>query len=263
MFEAEFVDLQFDETGVAAKAFVEPGLYRRLRPRVLLDGVAIEHFVANGVVPKEFGELRVEHDLGQVTLGLKMSPERLASVNEQSDWQFEVSRDVRVPAVVSVLKAAHLTMFELLGYAYALAPNGVWMGQMLGSFYLENSGSRKVEVLLKAAAHFAPAAAMVRPVTAAPSAIKGTVDDQWFHFCWSSATDRVPWGIVTYVRTGETLHAVLVPTLGDDAGAARFAQFLGDSGDAFEISIGRFEGTRWTVEKTRRRVKWPAASLSD
>jgi hypothetical protein len=57
-------------------------------------------------------------------------------------------------------------------------------------------------------------------------------------------------------------HAVLIPTMGDDEGAARFAQFLGDSGDAFEISVPRFEEARWTVEKTRRRVEWPPANLS-
>ena len=103
---------------------------------------------------------------------------------------------------------------------------------------------------------------MVRPVTAAPTALTGTIDDGWVHFCWSDATDRIPWGIVTYVRTGDTLHAVLLPALEHQAGADRFAQFLGGQGDAFEVSIARFEGTLWTVENTRRSVEWPAASMT-
>lgn len=261
MFEGTFVDLQFNEPGVASKALVQPDLYRRFRPKILLDGVEVEHFVATGPVPKAFAELQLELDRGSVRLGLKMPKECLA-VNTDPDLQFEVSRDLRVPAVVSILKAAHLTMFELLGYTYALGPGGAWLGQVLGTFYLQNTGRAKEDVLRNAVGHFGPLAAMVRPVTAAPAAITGTVDDRWVHLCWSDdATDRTPWGIVVYVRTGDTLHAVLLPALEHQVGADRFAQFLGTQGDVFEVSIARFVDTHWTVQKERRSVQWPAARL--
>lgn len=262
IFESAFIDLQFNDPGVAVKAMVASDLYRRLRPKVLLDGVEVQHFVTNEPVPREFAELQLEHDGASVRLGLKMSEGRLSSVNQDSDWQFEVSRDLRVQSVVSVLKAAHLTMFELLGYTYALGPGGAWLGQVLGSFYLNNRGRAKQDVLQNAVKHFGPLAAMVRPVTAAPTALTGTVDDRWVHFCWSDdATDRTPWGIITYIRTHDRLHAALLPALEHQLGADRFAQFLGAQEDSFEVSIARFEGARWTVEKTRRSVAWPAAKF--
>jgi hypothetical protein len=115
----------------------------------------------------------------------------------------------------------------------------------------------------KAVGHFGPLTAMVRPVGAAPPAFTGTVDDRWVHFCWcEDATDCTPWGILTYVRTGEKLHAVLLPAFEHQPGADRFGRFLAAQGDAFEVSVARFEGTLWTVEKTRRSVVWPAASLT-
>ncbi len=263
VFEGGFVDLKFNKAGVAVKALVEPDLYRRLQPKILLDGVEVEHFIATRQIPEGSAELHLEHDLGRVRLGLKMAPDRLATVNQSSDWQFEVRRDLRVPAVVSILKAAHLTMFELLGYAYALRPDGAWLGNVLGSFFLANVGGARQDVLDRAVTHFAPLAAMVRPVVAAPPAFKGTIDDGWVNFCWCDSTDPIPWGIVTYVRAGDTLHAVILPALEHQAGAERFARFLAAQGDEFEVSVARFEGTSWTVENTRRTVEWPVANLAN
>lgn len=262
-FESAFVSLQSNQPGIAMKAFVDPQLYRDLRPQVILDGSPVEHFVANGPVPSQWAELQLHHENGEVRLGLKMPADRIASVTQASDWQFEVSRDLRVPAVVSVLKAAHLTMFELLGYSYALQPDGLWLGHVLGEFYLKNTGGSVPEIVRRAAEYFAPLAAMVRPVEAAPPAVTGTVDDRRVHFCWADAEQTTPWGILTYVRTGETLHAVLLPALEHEAGAERFGDFLKRDGDVFDISVARFEGSHWTVEKSRRSVEWPPAGFSD
>jgi hypothetical protein len=66
---------------------------------------------------------------------------------------------------------------------------------------------------------------------------------------------------LTYVRTGDKLHAVLLPAFEHQPGVDRFDRFLAAQGDAFEVSVARFEGTLWTVEKTRQSVAWPPASL--
>jgi hypothetical protein len=173
------------------KAFVDPQLYKSLRPQVILDGARIDHFVANGPIPSHWAALEFRHDRDEVRLGLKMTPDRLASVTREFDWQFEVSRDLRVPAVVSVLKAAHLSMFELLGYSYALRPGGLWLGHVLGEFYRENAERSNRDILRGAAEYFAPLTAMVRPVVA-PPALTGTIDDRWVHFCWSDAKSSAP-----------------------------------------------------------------------
>jgi hypothetical protein len=190
-----------------------------------------------------------------------MSKEILVA-NTDLNLQFEVFRDLRVQAVVSILKAAHLTMFELLGYTYALSPGGAWLGQLLGKFYLKNKGREKKDVLRNAVEYFNPFTAMVRPLLDAPAAITGTIDDRWLHLCWSNnMTDHTPWGFVVYVRTGDMLHAVLLPALEHQAGVERFTQFLDSHGDVFEISIAKFADTHWEVQKERRSVKWPLAGF--
>ena len=260
MFESAFVDLQFNKPGVVYKALLQSDLHQRLRPKILLDGVEVEHFVAKGPIPNDFAELQLEHNQDSVRLGLKMPKDRLA-LSTDLDIKFEVSRDLRVPAVVSLLKAAHLTMFELLGYTYSLGPGGIWLGQLLGTFYAQNKGREKKDVLRNAVEHFSPFAAMVRPVLAAPTAITGTIDDGWVHLCWPDdiTNYNTPWGFLVYVRTSDMLHAVLLPALEHQVGVDRFVKFLRSQGDVFEVSIARYADTHWAVQKERRSVQWPPA----
>ena len=262
VFESDFVNLKFNEPGIAAKALVDPDLYRRLRPKIFLDGTDIEHSVPKGPVPKKFPEFRLDYKKGTLRLGLKMEANP-STFNEHSDWQFQVFQDVRVPAIVSVLKAAHLTMFALMGYTYALGQGGLWLGQLLGTFYLRNAGSSKADIIKNAEHHFGPVAAMVRPVVSAPINFTGTVDDKRFHFCWSDDTeDHVPWGLMVYVRTGILLHTALLPAFEHEAGVNRFLRFLRSQGDSFEVSMARYRETHWTIATERRRVKWPVANLT-
>ncbi len=263
MFEGEFTTLQLDRRGVALRAFVDVDLNRRLRPRIIVDGVPVEHFVIDGPVPANFSEMSIQHGSDEIKIALKMNPEQVALLAASGDWHVEVSRDLRVQSVVSLLKGAHLSLFDVLGYGYVLAPNGVWLARVLGSFYLQNAKRQKREVLLAAAKHFAHVAAMVRPVDAAPPAITGTVDDRWFYFCWLDDGGRAPWGLVTHIRTGERLHAVLTPTFADESCTARFAEFLAGGVDSFEVSLARFDTTQWSLAPDRQRVIWPKAGLQD
>jgi hypothetical protein len=142
IFESDFINLKYNEPGIAEKALLDPDLYRRLRPKILLDGDEVEHYPANGPVPKKFAEFRIDHAKGSRKFGLKISATPM-TINEHSDWKFEVFKDIRLPAIVSVLKAAHLTMFALMGYTYALGKGGFWLGQVLGSFYLKTYEHQK------------------------------------------------------------------------------------------------------------------------
>jgi len=262
VFESDFVNLKFNEPGIAVKALVDPDLYRRLRPKIFLDGTEIEHFAPKGPMPKKFPEFCLAHEKGTLRLGLKMTANP-STFNEHSDWQFRVFQDVRVPAIVSVLKAAHLTMFALMGYTYALGQGGLWLGQLLGTFYLRNAGAPKADILKNAEHHFGPVTAMVRPVVSAPINFTGTTDDKRFHFCWSDDTeDHVPWGLMVYVRTGKLLHTALLPAFEHEAGVNRFLRFLRSQGDSFEVSMARYHETHWTIARERRQVKWPVANLT-
>jgi hypothetical protein len=57
----------------------------------------------------------------------------------QSDWNIETKKDLRIPTFVSLIKAAHLSMFSLFGYRYALTYAGRFIGEdILGKFYRAN-----------------------------------------------------------------------------------------------------------------------------
>jgi hypothetical protein len=262
MFEARFTDLRFKQQDLAVKAWFDPDLYRRFRPRVLVDGVEVPHFIAKRELAKSTPQLVLERGGKSVRLGLKL-PDGV-DVREDSHLEFEVDHDFVIPAVVSVLKAAHLTAFALMEYKYALGRGGAWLGHQLGSFYLENRGLRRTDIVRRAAAHFRMCAQMVRPVQSTPPAIGGTVDDYWVHFCWSDdPTDRTPWALIFYVKTDAMVHAALLPAFEHDAGADRFARFLESDADSFDTTISRFNGDHWTTAKDRRRVEWPAAAITD
>lgn len=260
MFEADFVDLKSGKHGIAMDAILDPALYRRFRPRVMLDGNEIPHFIATGPLPPNCTELVVEDEGRSARLGLRIPPG--LELREGSNLYFEVKRDFRVAAVASVLKAAHLTAFELMDYTYALSVGGRWLGELLGEFYRQNRNRSREQVQRHAVEYFRDCTALVRPVESAPPVITGTVDDRWVHLCWSDdREDRKPWALLFYIRAAAMLHTVLVPVFEHDAGAIRFAQFLDNSETSFDTSIGQFCGSHWTVASERRRVRWPSAQL--
>jgi hypothetical protein len=116
-FESHFVDIQYRGQPLANRVLGDPALSKKLQPRIRIAGEEVPHFVATGPVPAHFTEVNVEGPKGSVRLGLKIDPDDAANT---SQWQIEIEKDIRLAALASTLKAAHLTMFEMLGYRYCL-----------------------------------------------------------------------------------------------------------------------------------------------
>lgn len=258
-FESDFVDLRHGQVGVAAEAFVDPTLYKRLRPKILLDGIEVEHFVFKGRGPKQFAQMAFTHGGRGVRLALKISPSEFA-LKANNEWRVEVVKDIRLAAIVSVLKAAHLTLFEMLGYRYALCGGGRYLGEVPGRFFLENVGRPKGEVLKHAGSYFKPLATMVRPVGPDSPKPEGSINDSSIRVCWCEGSNT-PWGGIVFVRARDRVHAALVPVFTDAEGAGRWERFMGSSVDTMETSIARFEKDHWSVSRHRATQHWPAASL--
>jgi len=63
-----------------------------------------------------------------------------------------------------MLKAAHLTMFQMLGYRYALSAGGYFLGRdVLGEFFIKNRGQTKADILANVQSYFREFANMMRP----------------------------------------------------------------------------------------------------
>ena len=258
-FEADFVLLAERGLHDPVDVLLDPKLRRKLRPRLTLDGQPVAHYSPRGAVPPVHSQLAVERPGGlSVPLALKLTPtETLSSMDGK--WDLVIEKDIRLAALVSLLKAAHLSLFSLLGYSYALSAGGRFVGwDVLGQFVVNNITADRTSVLANAATHFAEFTSLVRPMLSWPEYVHGTVTDNELFLCTGSPK---PWAFAVFVRTGSDMHAVLVPILEEEEGAARFARHLAEPSPRFEVKRARLVGDRWEVAKDSRIIDWPAAGF--
>jgi hypothetical protein len=259
-FESDFLLLQTRGVVTPLDALAEGTLGRQLGAHVTFRGEKVEHYRASGPVPIGHTPISIETTGQTVHLVLKMDPTELLDARD-AEWDVVIERDLRVQSLASVLKAAHLTLFHLVGYQYALSAAGHFVGKtILGNFFLENRGKSKAGILENASKHFGEFRNMVRPLLEVPDDLVGTVRDGRLFIC---KTDAWPWAMLVFVRTGSSAHAVLIPIYENEHAIARYLRFMKDPEAEFDAHLTRFEGDRWEVSKTTRRFEWPEARFTD
>ncbi|MHB0981024.1 MAG: hypothetical protein ACYC5Q_13325 [Thermoleophilia bacterium] len=252
MFESDFVDLRHKERELQ-EIVSNPALIRRFRPSFSVNGRTIESYHATGLVPPCHTQLA--DGTGKDThVVLKIDPSEMSAL-ANAKWQVSIDKDLRLPSLVSILKAAHLTMFEMVGYEYALSSGGYFVGrEILGDFFLANVGRPRPEVAANALTHFSQFVHMVRPVVGTWSHLDGTIHDRKLYVLKDG---KVTWGAVVFVRAASSLHAALLPVFQDDAGAERFAQFLLGSRERLEARHASYEGDHWRASTKGVTLDWP------
>ena len=259
-FESDFVNIQYRGKRLAESILADPRLSKKLRPKIRIGEEDVEHFVASGPVPDHFTETVVAGPNAPVRLGLKIHPDD-AMTAMSKNWSIAIEKDIRLPALVSVLKAAHLTMFEMLGYSYALSLGGHLVGRdILGKFFLANRGLRKTDVVANGEAHFKEFANMVRPLLNPPADVLGTASDHSVFVC--RCDTETPWGMIVFIRTSHLVHAALVPILETASAAERFVAFLKGGDCKIRANRCRFDGNSWYGAKDEEILTWPKANLS-
>ena len=94
-------------------------------------------------------------------------------------------------ALASCLKSAHLTLFHLLGYRYALSYGGYVLGkEILCDFVLKTRKMKRRRALEEAKVHFGKYQSLVRPVVSLSFDSKGTLTDGILFVC---ETGGKPW----------------------------------------------------------------------
>lgn len=260
LFERDFVVLAEKGKHDAVDVLTSKALSRRFHPKLVADGRHVEHYLPKGPVPPNHSEIQLTRE-GEtpVRFVLKLEPNETLSALDRN-WEIVIEKDLRLVTLVSLLKAAHLTMFELIGYRYTLSAAGRFVGwDVLGSFVAENMGRERTIVLANAGKHFPEFVNLVRPMLIPPTGLKGTISDGYLYLCTG---DPKPWAVMLFVRIAEQMHTVLVPVLEDPEGAARFVRFLKNPPPNFEVRLARFAGEQWEVAKDSRTINWPEAKFS-
>jgi hypothetical protein len=258
-FESDFVDIQYQGQQLTDDVLGDPILSKKLRPTIQIGGEKVQHFVATGPIPGHFTEVSVNGSAGPVRLGLKIRPDDALST---SQWRIAIEKDIRLAALASMLKAAHLTMFEMLGYRYALSAGGYFLGwNILGEFFVNNKDRSKADILANGLSYFREFANMMRPVLNPPPDLRGTAADQVVFVCRCDAD--TPWGIIVFVKTSHLVHSVLVPVLEGESAAARFTAFLKGEGCRIRANRCRFDGQNWYGAKDYEFLDWPAADFEE
>lgn len=261
LFESDFlaheqkVDLQVDEI------LTDKRLSGQFKPTISLDGQPVDFFVANEDVPAKFSEITFCSPQGSVKLALKISPTEMEE-SLGGKWEIAINKDVRLPALASLLKSAHLTLFHMLGYQYALSLGGYFFGKtILGDFFLKTRKMERRRALEEAKVHFKKYQSLVRPVIEMSFDSAGTLTDNTLLLCMIG--NRY-WAFNVLIRTGTQTHGVLVPILEDPESAARFDRFLSSPFPEFPVKIGRMREERvWEIYPQTELLPWPSADLDD
>ena len=260
VFESEFLAIRYREGGSIEDVIADTKLTRQLRPQVLLDGNPVPFFASEGPTPTQFTRVGFESAHRVVDLSLKIRPKDFESAMA-GKWEIAFSDDVRIPALASLLKAAHLTLFHLLGYRYALSAGGYFLGrQVLGEFFAANKHHSKRTALDNAKSHFGEFLHLVRPIPSPPTGLEGSLTDGNFLLC--ALPNGSFWALITFIRTSTLLHAVLTPVIDDADTAARFAAFLVDETEDLAVCHCRFADSHWEVSSRSSIIHWPKRGIT-
>jgi hypothetical protein len=255
VFEADFIDLKYRE-GAIENFINEPSSAKSMQPVLHLRGEKVDYYLTEGPVPANHSQIVVKGKSAQIRLALKLHPDiTLQTVSDE--WQIAIEKDCRIPALVSVLKAAHLALFEMLGYRYALSAGGLFLGRsILGRFFLENDGLPKKEVIKNAESYFIGYVNLVRPVLIPEAITLDAVNDRSMYLCEDSAR----WAFLLFIRTSGLVHAVLVPLLESPDASARFANFLGAKSGMIQARLCQFNGDSFQIAPDAVMMAWPEAN---
>ena len=256
LFENDFLANELTDQPVIEQALTDKDFFRRFRPKLSVDDTDVGYYVAQGSLPPNHTGLEVDINGQIIQIGLKLSPSEVRSRLDGS-WVFESAQDIRLSALVSVLKAAHLTMFHLQRYRFALSAGGYFVGKtVLGDLYLKTQGMERKRALMSAYEHCKPFANMVRPMIEVPSAFRGTVTDRLVYFLMSG---QRPWAFVVFVRTGSETHAAVLPIMDNADSEARFFRFLESPSAIIEVRVGRLGLEEIEISDKSQAIEWPEA----
>jgi hypothetical protein len=220
----------------------------------------IEYYFPKEITPVPgHSAARIVGDDGQkiADVMFKIPAHEVAALQDQN-LQLVAERNFMPAMTASVLKSAHLTMFDMLGYEYVFSPTGHYLAAILRNFFIDN----KAKGNKRAAAdeYFAAYTSMVFPVMGDGAQVfSGTANDQKGVMFWG-ASGR-PFAIGVMVKMKEVFCALLAPDNADAIGT--YQGFLKEPPDSVLIRGFHFakadgeSGSKWEIDPDSRRIHLP------
>lgn len=258
-FESDFTVIKHSGKYSPDEVFSDKHLSKSLKPKILLNGNPVDYYYTENNIPDQFSPAIIDKNGQTAKFALKMSPKAvLAEID--SDWKIDISKDLRLPALVSLIKSAHLTLFEMLGYNYVLSAGGNFVGQqIIGKFYEQNKSKEKAEVLENALIFFRDFAHMVRPLQSNNLGFQGTISDNQLLVC-RDVNNNI-WALIVFIRINQDLHAVLIPIFDKIETIPKFIDFLKSEKETIEVNFCRFKIENWELSKKSIKLTWPKTGI--
>jgi hypothetical protein len=184
-----------------------------------------------------------------------MLPEDAIAQEEQS-WEARISKDLRVSALVSLIKMAHLKLLREFGYRYVLSSTGTFVGRdILGTFFRQNRDKPKAEVLKNAHPFFREFAHTDQKVTLCCQ----NSQDKQFLIC---TKDNAPWALIIFIKTSQVWNAVMFPILCQPDSAATFLAFLKNENETLQVNKCYVQQWgQWEIGEDLITLDWPKQNV--
>lgn len=264
VFEAEFTtNVQVRAMGIE-KAMQDSVMRKKVPVRMFVGEEELEHYEDNGVDVPGHALMEIRFGPGDKVLWrIKKTQEEIDALQAKGiQPTFAIGKDARVPALVTLVKMAYLTLFRLLGYSYALNPDGKRIGHdLLGTFYRKHRGERVHEAKKAAPDFFRPYVNMMRTIsgfTGRGTDPVGTVEDRLLSAC--VAPSKKIFAMSVYIRTAEQHYSVLLPYYDSSEGEAAFNDFIENENQVLTVHKCQIENKGILIEERSAELFWPKTS---
>lgn len=232
--EADMIDVvELRETDLL-DIFSDPDLRKRVPIKLECDGQIWDHYFPRVTTPVDGQSiLQMKNEDTISHIAVKVSEAEVLAAADKS-LNLAIDRDYRPPVIASVLKAAHLSMFKMLGYNYVFSPAGKYVADILRKFFLQFKTPRNV-TQTDIDNYFIQFTNMVHPIVADDRNLAGTVKDSRVVACYSAHDVAFAFGVI--VPAGEDCFSAFLPT---DHGIDTYFSFIKDLPPSFAGRITQF-----------------------
>jgi hypothetical protein len=267
-FYGSFVEAEFT-TNVQARsmslndALLDPFISKKLCAKIIVNGEEWKHYLDKGVHVPSHSRIAVRIDEGEpLRLVVKKTQAEIEAL-ENINLELRIGKDCRLEGLVSLIKAAYLTLFKLLGYSYALFADGRRIGgEVLGKFFKEHGHREKANAKQEALSFFRPYVNMMRTIEGFEgigTSPVGTIEDGLGEVCVTPGGEI--FGLVTFIRTNKNYFAVMMPYFQNHKGMGAYDNFLQSNDQAVRVHKCKIDAMRLIVEERTREYVWPKNNL--